>query len=469
MSPPAPSTPPPAGDKANAGPEPRKTWHVGTLTYTGTGLTILFLWLLFGDFAWSMRDRSVAPLSQWYLSSLSVPNIVFGLIISSFPAAIGLILGPVISVKSDRHRGRWGRRIPFLLVTTPLAAIGMIGIGVTPLVVQWVHGHFPEQNEWVVAVACFSVFWAFFEFATIAGQAVFGGLINDVVPKELLGRFYGLFRAISLIDGIIFNYWIIGKAPSHFTLILIVIGLFYGVSFMLVCLKVKEGNYPAPPPRPAASGTFFNKVWQEIRLYCRDCFTNPYYLSIFLMMTLATLSFYPINIFAMPYARSLDIDMNIYGKALALTFGISLALAFFLGWLVDIFHPLRMAMASIAGYILATLWGAFYADTQQAFLIAWVAHGVLSGCFFTTSASLGQRLYPHNKFAQFASAASVFLSLSVVGIGPLVGTLIDLSGNVYRYAFAVGLVLASSALVVSFYVHYRFMRLGGPRGYAAPE
>lgn len=448
---------------------PGKTWSVGTLIYSVGGLLILFSWLLLGDFSWSMRDRSVAPLSQWYLSSLGVPNLVFGLIISSFPAIIGLILGPIISVKSDRHRGRWGRRIPFLLVTTPMAAVGMIGIGVTPLIADWVHGHFPEQEEWFVAVACFSISWALFEFATIAGHAVFGGLINDVVPKELLGRFYGLFRAISLIDGIIFNYWIIGKASSHFTLILLIIGLVYGISFMVVCLNVKEGDYPPPPPKVKVPGGILGNFSREIRAYCRDCFTNPYYLSIFIMMTLGPLSFSPINIFGMPYARSLGVDMELYGKTLALTYGISLSITFFLGWLVDITHPLRMAMVSLLGYVIVTCWAVFFVDTQQSFLIAWVAHGVLSGCFYTTSASLGQRLYPHEKFAQFASAAGIFTSLGGVAIGPIIGMIIDVSGNVYRYAFAAGMVLAGVAFIVGIYVHIRFMRLGGTKGYVAPE
>ena len=46
----------------DAAPAPqRKLWRVGTLTYAFGGLVILFSWLLWGDFAWSMRDRAVAP------------------------------------------------------------------------------------------------------------------------------------------------------------------------------------------------------------------------------------------------------------------------------------------------------------------------------------------------------------------------------------------------------------------------
>jgi len=104
---------------------------------------VLFGMLLLGDFALAMRDRSVEPVSAWYLKQLGVPNLLFAFIMSSFPSMLSLFLSPVISMKLDNHRGRWGRRIPFLLVSTPLAAVGLIGIAFTPLVIKEVHIHFP--------------------------------------------------------------------------------------------------------------------------------------------------------------------------------------------------------------------------------------------------------------------------------------------------------------------------------------
>ena len=99
---PASSAPtPPRQDQASAAP---KTWSVGTLVYSRGALIALFACLLLGDFAWSMRERSVGPMSQWYLKKLEVSNLVFGLIITSLPAFIGMIIGPIISYRSDRHR-----------------------------------------------------------------------------------------------------------------------------------------------------------------------------------------------------------------------------------------------------------------------------------------------------------------------------------------------------------------------------
>ncbi len=471
----------------------KRVWRTGTLTYTTGALVVLFLWLLWGDFAWAMRDRSVVGMASWYLSSLKIPNLLFGILMSSFPGAVSLILGPIISVKSDRHRSKWGRRIPFLMVTTPIAAFGMIGLAITPFISRWLHGLAQPgsivgaklqatlggsvlgarvlsllENEMVVAVVCFAIFWAAFEFATVAGQSVFGGLINDVVPQEMLGRFYALFRTVSLIDGMIFNFWIMGKVPNHFSLIMTVVGVFYGVAFMWVCFKVREGDYPPLPPSESEELGWAKGFMSGAKIYFRECFTHPYYIRIFLMLMAATLSFLPINTFALPYARSLAVNMETYGKYLALTYMISLGLAFPLGWLVDRIHPLRVTMGALVGYFLVTVWGMFYASSEKTFLIAWVLHGVFSGCYFTSAASIGQRLFPREKFAQFASAALLFAAPLQMSLAPLVGLVIDRTGNIYRYAFTAGSILVVIALIAAVSVYRRFLELGGPKNYVAP-
>ncbi len=473
---------------ACASAERKSTWTVGTLTYTYRGLVGLFVLLLIGDFVWTMRDRSAMPMSQWFLSSLSVPNWLFGLLLTTFPAMLGLVLAPIISVRSDRHRRPRGRRIPFLLWTTPIAAAGMIGIGLTPLIAGWLHGLSDAssalgtwlhqaagtegvgarllallENKMVVSVVCFGVFWAIFEFAAIASQAVFGGLINDVVPIELIGRFYGMFRAVSLLDGIIFNFWVMGLVPGHFTLILVIIGVLYGIGFYWVCLRVKEGSYPPPPP-PATGGRI-----QEVKSYFRDSFRQPYYIAVFSFLTLGNLCFLPINAFSIPYANSLGMSMDHFGKCLAITYTISLFLSFFIGWLADRFHPLRVSMVALVIYTVTSIAGFMLARDQQSFAVFLIIHGVASGSYMTAVASLGQRLFPRSKFAQFASASGILLSVGSIAVGPLVGSVIDLTGGVFRYTFGLGAVLTAMAFVCGWIVYRQFQRLGGPAGYVAPE
>jgi hypothetical protein len=87
-----------------------KTWKAGTLTYTAAGLVVLFAWLLVGDFAWQLKERSVGATAQLILKKFGAADLLVGLLIGSVPAALGMIIGPVISMRSDRFRSRWGRR-----------------------------------------------------------------------------------------------------------------------------------------------------------------------------------------------------------------------------------------------------------------------------------------------------------------------------------------------------------------------
>ena len=102
--------------------ERQKLYTIGTLSYTLSTLCTLFFLLLLGDLVWSMKERSVAQIVQLMFKRHGASDMINGLMMVSLPNALGLLLGPVISYKSDHCRSRWGRRIPYLLFTTPIAA-----------------------------------------------------------------------------------------------------------------------------------------------------------------------------------------------------------------------------------------------------------------------------------------------------------------------------------------------------------
>ena len=203
----------------------------------------------------------------------------------------------------------------------------------------------------------FGLFWSIFEFATIAANSVFGALINDVVPHRLLGRFFGLFRALSLLAGIIFNYWLMGKAETWYVWMLCGFALLYAVGFTLMCLKVKEGQYP-PPETIRRPG-----IIASAKVYLSESFTIRYYWWTFAAMVVSEMAFSPINTYSLQFARSLGMNMDFYGKLIALSYVVSLCLAFFLGWLADRFHPLRVGIASLVLFAVCTAWGTIYATT----------------------------------------------------------------------------------------------------------
>src|SRR5260221_311982 len=140
-----------------------------------------------------------------------------------------MLLGPVVSYRSDRHRGRWGRRIPYLVLPTPIMVLSMMGLAASPWLGIHLHallgGFSPGANALVLGLL--GLFWVLFECASISAYLIFGALINDVVPAPFLGRFFGLFRAFSLIAGIVFHAWLLGWAEVHYVWIFIGIGALY--------------------------------------------------------------------------------------------------------------------------------------------------------------------------------------------------------------------------------------------------
>jgi MFS family permease len=447
-----------------------RIWRVGTLAYTTAGLCALFAWLLWGDFAWNMKDRAIGPVAQLMLRQFQASDFLVGLLVGSLPAAIGLIVGPIISVRSDNHRGRWGRRIPYLLIPTPIVALSMVGLAFTAPAAEWLHGFLADSSPGLVGcrLIVFGFFWTTFEIFQTIAQAVFGGLINDVVPQEVIGRFFGLFRIVSLFAAIVFNFWLIDYAEQHYMEIFLGLGILFGVGFALMCVMVKEGEYPPPPP-PSQSVSAFNRIVSPIKAYVKECYTTPYYLWVFLALMLGGLASGPVNSFSVFYAKSIDMSMDAYGKLLVLTYTCSIILAYPLGWLADKFHPLRLGILSLVLYTAMMFWGAYAATNTLTFSIAFVAHGVIQGIYNTGTASIGQRLFPRVKFAQFASAAGIMGAFGYMILPPVLGKYLDLNDHAYRHTFGFSGALSLLALVSFLIVWRHFRKLGGPRHYVAPE
>jgi len=108
-----------------------KTYHCGTLTYTKMGLFVLFAWLLWGDFCFTMMETVVPSILPLKLKGLGCSNWLMGLILTTAPGIMNMTICPYVSFKSDRYRSRWGRRIPFIIWTMPFlcGSLALMGLG----------------------------------------------------------------------------------------------------------------------------------------------------------------------------------------------------------------------------------------------------------------------------------------------------------------------------------------------------
>jgi len=327
------------------------------------------------------------------------------------------------------------------------------------------------------------VFWTLFEVANMTCGAVFGWLINDVVPRPLMGRFFGMFRALSLIAGMIFSQYLLGTVKTHYLAVFVTLGCLYGLSFTFMCLRVKEGEYPPPEPVGEFHGGWlssfeapFVKLWSGINTYARDCFAKPYYLWFFLAFALSNIAFAPINSYSLIYATSLGKDDQWYGHYSAIQLGCSLVQAYFVGWLADKFHPIRVTMVALGLYGAATLLAFFLVRGAPMFAAAHVICGTISGMWLTATAPLGAVLLPRRKFATYASALGICTAVGGMIAGPIIGWILDrlnVGKTIEHYDFHYIYLWASCfifcSLGVSFVVYEKFKTYGGPQNYVAPE
>jgi MFS family permease len=446
----------------------RRIWTHGTLRYSLGALLVLFGWLLLGDFAIYLRDRSIVPITQLFLKREGAPDTLIAIMLFSLPALLGVVLAPVVSLHSDRHRGPRGRRIPYLLVSGPLAAAAMAGLAFSaPLGTLLAAGTGGFLARDVAVFAVFGLFWTVFGAASVVSMTIFNGLINDVVPTAVLGRFFGLFRVVSIVDAIVFNYFLLGWAETHFMELCLGISFVFGAGFLLMCLNVREGGYPPPEPMAGGNGTA-EALRRTVETYFHDCYSKGYYVLCFVCLALGPLAFTAITSFLLLYAKQMGMSLAEFGKINALCAVVSLIITYPVGALADRFHPLRVAALTITVHAVVTALGTVFIRDLSTFAGFVIAQTVLSSCYYTATASLPQRLLPRSKFLQFFSAANIVTALFGIGFGPALGLLLDATGNAYRVTFLVSTVLSLLTLASLFFLWRAFKRLGGPAGYVAP-
>lgn len=447
--------------------EKKRLWTVGTLSYTTVALIILFGWLLIGDFAWSMKERGVNSTATLMIRNFGVSDFLYSIIIISIPSFTNIFLGPIVSYLSDRHRGKWGRRIPYLVFTTPFIVVGLLGLAATPRLAETVYAF--TNGSWFThntfGLIFFGIFWLLLDFGTTLANVIFVALVNDVVPKACLGRFFGLFRAASLGAGILFNNYLLAPAQTHGTYIFAGLGIIYGIGFTLMCLMVKEGQYP---PVSAKEKNSEKNIGLAVKNYFRECFSLSYYRWVIIAYVLAILAALPLNAYTLFYAESINVSLKLLGKYLALTYIISFFLSFPLGMLADKIHPIRATLVAVFGYFLFSIAGIFCVKDQTSFAVIFILHGVISGCVGTLSSSYGQKLFPSSIFAQFNSAMMGVLFIGFTLVAPLVGKILDLTGKQYHYVFYAGGFIAILGVFALLIVLREYNRLGGDRAYQAP-
>jgi maltose/moltooligosaccharide transporter len=449
-----------------------KRWTVGTLSYDTRRLGNVFFWMLWGDFCLMLMDAGPGNyLPTLLLDAQGASSATIGLVKGTVIQAMTLLLVAPISTWSDRHRGPLGRRMPFMLYSTPFIAVFLICLGFSPKIAGWMHVHAPHLFGGIaissLTIGVISTTYTLYKLFDLFPQAIYYYLLTDVIPHKLMGKFTSWLRVCSTAGSAVFNYFLLGQCAKHPGAICVGVGILYLVTFLLLCLIVKEGKYPPPEPR-AHRRLSLARIQENISIYSRECYSLGFYWKIYLYNLCFVMAILPMGNFLILYAKhDMQMTEGFFGHVMFYRDLMQIPVFLAMGPIVDRFHPLR---AGVVGYILLALSGLsaflFIGGTKSfiaCVMFLYFAVAVYQGCLL----ALGPRILPRDKYGQFCSANSMVISLGSMAGMWACGKFLDVMQS-RRYVFLWFFCFTTLGAILIWTVFLQWKRLGGDEHYEPP-
>jgi Na+/melibiose symporter-like transporter len=443
----------------------------GTLQYTNYSLIVMFSFLLWGDFVLTMMERVIPSLLPLQLKELGASNTLIAVMVVSMGYVFNLVINPTVSFQSDNLRTAWGRRIPYLMVVTPIVTALLITMAFAPEIGHTVYGsavgHWLKASPNMVIIGTLAVVLVLFQVFNYCLQPIYYYLFVDVVPSAYLARFMALFRIVGALQLYIFSTFIYGHALTHTRAIYIGCALAYFVGFMAICFWVKEGEYPPPVHKKLG-------LAQSVRTYFRECYSHPHYIYFNLRNTCTVLA-QVVGIYGVFFGRDeLKFSLDYLGKIGGWCSLLSIALLYPMGMICDRYNAVRVLfiMTMVMGLIYVSN---YYFLTRDTFLFFALLGGAIYSLTQASEMPFFAVILPSDRFGQFGSANQVVVSIMLIGGSVLAGKFIDwmtAGGTIianYRYQYLWSAGFQGLAAFFMMLLYFSWKKYGGLKNYIPPE
>jgi hypothetical protein len=252
-----------------------------------------------------------------------------------------LTVCPVVSFKSDRYRGkRWGRRCVFIIGTMPMycAAVFLFAGADTigRCIASW-----SSASPAAVTVVVLAVIMAMFQFFHMFVASVIYYIYNDVIPAQFLARVVGMTQVGAVAASAVFNFFFFKYTETHFSSLMIMVGVVYAVGTTIMCFMIKEPRLPELEKEENLKSHGIRGVLT----FMKESFSHRFYVCGFLGSAFFSVSL-GISTFLIFFYQNMDLDLAAVGRINGIS-GIAgmilgLVLAACGTILVDKWHPVRM-------------------------------------------------------------------------------------------------------------------------------
>ena len=399
-------TEPHSGNEASVSTTTTQTTN--TLTYTKVGLVAVAAWLLWGIICVNLASHAsqqslVKLLAEQVKAETDFPLTTLTLILTAIPAAMGLLGYAIVSLVSDRHRSRRGRRLPFILWNLPVVIVGVVAIGFGEQYLAFFQHMDTEGAIGIqplsatlliigVAVGLFALACSFIKTAWLY-------LAIDVLPETSIGRFMAINHILG--PGLFFLLRMTGLRPIDLPISWVCGGaaFIYLAGTGLMCLRIHEPAYPPPEPihgarlrQRYAAPRFLSHRLYLLSAVARGCIAAA------AASTVGTLIL---------FRDGIGITMEQLGTVGGPSVIVMVILAYPAGWLIDRQHPVRVAIWSAIALAVTYLASLLLLRTYPAWFVLTFVGGVVMPVVHATTTPMYVRLFPRVWFARFYLWAEV--------------------------------------------------------------
>jgi MFS family permease len=358
---------------------------------------------------WSVYNAYI-PI---FLREYSLPLSLVGLIMT-FDNIAGISIQPYVGFLSDRTRTRFGRRIPFMMIGAPIAAIFFALI---PVLHLWV----PVFPLLMAAIIVMNIAMAIFRTPTVA-------LMPDITPSPLRSKANGI---INLMGGLGTTLAFLGGAflyranrglPFWFGSILML------VATAIVVKVIKE-------PRQYEETT---EQRTGVLATIREIISSQEKSTLFILLAIFTwfIGYNAIETFWTTYGKEfLGIKESTAAMMLTYTSAAFLLFALPSGFIATRFGRRRTILAGLTILLVVILGGLF--TTSMIYLtVMLILAGVGWALININSFPMVSDLAPPGKIGSYTGLYYFFSMLAAITAPPLAGALMDLFGHRMLFVFS---------------------------------
>ena len=167
--------------------------------------------------AWEMYDSQVSISLYFYIGSLAIVGLIMGL-----DNLLGLIIQPVMGNISDNTRTKWGRRMPYLIIGVPFAALFFALIAFET-----------SLFTLLLFIFCFMIAMCFYRTQQVA-------LIPDFVKTENRGKANAILNLMGGVGAILAALISLLVVDVSLQFAFIIVSIIMVITLIIGVLTVKE-------------------------------------------------------------------------------------------------------------------------------------------------------------------------------------------------------------------------------------